>query len=871
MQVQKNRKWQGAVIVIPMLLIALGIGVIPPAAAQQADVSQSIYVDDKGVLRYQKSGQEAAFFGVNYAPPFAHSFRAINRLGKGHKQVIDQDAYHFARLGFDGFRIHIWDTEISDSLGHLVNNEHLDLLDYMLAKFKQRGIKVIITPLTFYDNGYPEPPTETNGFANYISKSDAPEESEHWSVIKRYLKEFISHRNPYTGLTYKEDPNIIATEIVNEPAHDGSQDSVTSYVNMLADHLRSNGWQKPIFYNISQNPSMAEGVMNADIDGTSFQWYPGGLVGGETIQKNYLPYIDEYPISFGDEPAFQQKAQMVYEFSAADFMGSYALPAMARSFREAGFQWATQFAYDPMVMAPYNTDYRTHYLNMAYTPAKAVSMKIASTAFHQLPRGKSYGRYPDNNSFGDFEVSYTKNLSILNADTAFFYTNDTEASPQNSLALKHIAGVGSSPVVSYHGTGVYFLDKVDDGIWRLEVMPDAIHVKDPFATVALDKRLTWIEWKKHTMKIDLPGLGQEFSVNGVNAGNKTNVQASGGSFLVSPGTYLLTESGQNADVIPKDKKMGTYRLNEFVAPKATKDKPIVRHKPPKTVTTGSAAIISAKVAGLHPHDSVRLVVQSGWQPQEIPMQEVEPYKFEGSISGEAIGTGFLTYWIVVERGGKTITFPGGFEGHAGDWDYYHNQQWQVKIVDKNAPIELFNAANDLSNISYAFQFWNSAGNLNTMSTGSPGEMAVELTTKERPADLQALGWKTYVGDNLDGRVNNINLSDKLVVKAMGQGGVPVKAIVVEKSGSSFSAVFNTNEDFREYELPFSSFQPDSMMLLPRPYPIFLPLWFQSQRNTKLNPAEIEEIQFVVPDEAIKNSDMEQGFAIESAWIQQESN
>ncbi|MDZ7680512.1 MAG: cellulase family glycosylhydrolase [Fodinibius sp.] len=415
-------------------------------------VAQQIYVDDEGVLKHSDSDQEAAFFGVNYSPPFAHSFRAINRLGNDHKQVIDQDAYHFARLGFDGFRIHVWDTEISDSLGHVVNNNHLDLLDYMLAKFKQRGIKVILTPLTFYDNGYPEEPTETNGFANYITKGDAPEESEHWPVIRRYLNEFINHKNPYTGLTYKEDPNILALEIVNEPAHGGDQDSLTSYVNMLADHLRDNSWEKPIFYNISQNPPMAEGVMNADIDGTTFQWYPGGLVGGETITKNYLPDISEYSIPFADKQAFNTKAQMVYEFSAADVMGSYALPAMARSFRAAGFQWATQFAYDPMAMGAYNTDYRTHYLNMAYTPAKAISMKIASAAFHHLPRGKSYGPYPGNNTFGDFEVSHRRDLSILNADTAFFYSNDTEADPKDAQVAKACRrrGVVAGSVVRGH-------------------------------------------------------------------------------------------------------------------------------------------------------------------------------------------------------------------------------------------------------------------------------------------------------------------------------------------------------------------------------------------------------------------------------------
>ncbi len=72
---------------------------------------------------------------------------------------------------------------------------------------------------------------------------------------------------------------------------------------------------------------------------------------------------------------------MVYEFDAGDVMQPIMYPAMARSYRTAGFQWATQFAYDPMATAYANTEYQTHYLNLAYTPSKAISLLIASKHF----------------------------------------------------------------------------------------------------------------------------------------------------------------------------------------------------------------------------------------------------------------------------------------------------------------------------------------------------------------------------------------------------------------------------------------------------------------------------------------------------------
>lgn len=847
-------------------------GVMQFVEAQQQSL---VEVDEEGVMRFVDSGEEATFFGVNYSPPFAHSFRAINQLGGSHKKIIDQDVYHFARLGFDGFRLHVWDTEISDSLGHLVENEHLDLLDYKLAKLKQRGIKVVLTPITYYDNGYPEQPTETNGFANYISKEEAPKNPDFWPVIKRYLTEFINHKNPYTGLTYKEDPNIIAIEIDNEPTHSGSQDSVTSYINMLADHLRDNGLKKPIFYNIAQNPSMAKGVMNADIDGTTFQWYPGGLVGGEEITKNYLPYIDEYPIPFADKENFRTKAQMVYEFDSADFLKPYTYPAMARSFREAGFQWATQFAYDPMAMGHVNTDYRTHYLNMAYTPSKAVSMKIASAAFHQLERDKSYGRYPQNNTFGDFEVSHKKGLSQFNADTAFFYSNDTETAPKDAQVLKHVAGVGSSPLVSYEGTGAYFLDKISDGIWRLEVMPDAIQIRDPFDVVAFDKRLTWIEWKSHNMIIDLPDLGNSFQVKGINEGNDQQIQAKDGSFTISPGAYLVYRDKQATNLPANDYQMGNIRINEFVAPPETNSELVVGHESPSGVRADKPITIKAKAGSLKDTDKVSLVMQSGWQTKDISMKKTSAYTFEASIPADELYPGTINYWIAVDREDKTLTFPGGHEGHPGDWDYYHDEQYKMGVYETDAAIDLFTAADDgYDNINAAFTIWNSDNGFDLISTNTAGSRAIQAYAGEDlTKENETLGWNLILGNKLEYMGQSVDQSDLFALKAKaGSKSGNIKAIIVLQDGTSYSSVIESSNGFETHKVPFTSFKPDSMMLLPRPYPTFLPLLFKANADGKLNLSKIEEIQFVfVPTDGSSVVKVNSSFAVESVWIEQSKN
>ena len=78
---------------------------------------KEVYVDKNGVMRWGDSKEEVQGFGVNYTAMFAHAYRTAKRMNISLEQAIDNDIYHFARLGFDAYRVHVWDTEISDTVG----------------------------------------------------------------------------------------------------------------------------------------------------------------------------------------------------------------------------------------------------------------------------------------------------------------------------------------------------------------------------------------------------------------------------------------------------------------------------------------------------------------------------------------------------------------------------------------------------------------------------------------------------------------------------------------------------------------------------------------------------------------------------------
>ena len=506
-----------------------------------------IYIDGNGVMRWSDTHEEASFFGVNYTLPFAHAYRALGYLGVDRKAAIDKDVYHLSRLGLNAYRIHLWDVELTDGQGNLLENEHIDLMDYLIAKLKERNIHIVITAQTNFGNGYPERNIQTGGFSYKYDKCDMHSNPEAIAAQETYLRDLVKHTNPYTGLAYKDDPSIVGFEINNEPCHSGTKEEVKAYINRMLKSMSKAGNRKPVFYNVSHNGYVAEAYYETTVQGTTYQWYPIGLVSGQTQQGNFLPYVDRYDIPFaGKVKEFNKKARMIYEFDPADIMYSYMYPAMVRTFRTAGFQWITQFAYDPIDLAFANTEYQTHFLNLAYTPNKAISMKIAAEAARSLKRGESYGSYPQDTIFGNgFRVSYAEDLSELNNGEKFYYSNQTNTPPKDASKLVSIAGCGSSPIVDYEGTGAYFIDCLESGVWRLEVMPDAVVVNDPFAKPSLKKEVVSIIYGTWDMALRIPDLGKAFTLTALDKKNdrKEETVTNGVICDLRPGVYLLKRNG----------------------------------------------------------------------------------------------------------------------------------------------------------------------------------------------------------------------------------------------------------------------------------------------------------------------------------------
>ncbi len=797
-----------------------------------------------------------AYYGTNYTVPFAHAYRALDSLGVDRRDAIDRDVYHMARLGLNAFRLHLWDVELSDAEGRLLDNEHLALLDKLIASLRQRNIAIILTAQTNFGNGYPERNIDPNGAYSYrFEKCRVHDNPDAQNAQERYLRALVAHVNSETGLTYADDPAILAVEINNEPCHSGSHTEITAYVDRMASALRSAGWKKDIIYNVSHNLWRTSAFYRADIDGTTYQWYPTGLVKGSMRRGNFLPALDSYDIPFDTVPGFAAQPKLIYEYDPADVLDTYLYPAAARTFRKAGFDWVTQFAYDPVDMARFNSEYQTHFLNLAYTPGKAIGMAIAAEVMRKTPVGKDYGKYPADTVFGDFTVSARRNLAMLNDGKAYYHTNTTADAPRDLRKLSRIAGVGSSPVVTTDGTGAYFIDRLDRNTWRLEVMPDVVLTSDPFTRPSLSREVAQIIDAPVSMTLSLPGLAEGFCYEGA----RGQGSAAGMSISVFPGVYLIGNKASDFAAWPAERVYDStrgLRIAEYTMPPVSRDfGTVLTHTAPARVPAGSEFTLEATVVSSAPVDSVVLIPATAdfWRNDNrtYPMTKTGKYTYSTTIDplGKKDGIQRFDYSIVVYGSGRATTFPAGEAGSPLDWDFGAGRSralantYNTLAASSDAPIVLLDGRFGLDNAEFSAipETWRGTGIRHTTDEGPWSDGAICLYRHDDADAVETLSVSKYVGDIMASWPDTEATSLHLRLGAT-EALDSINVGLVTRDGFTYSAPVAINHDATAVlELDTLALTPT--LLNPAPYPSFLGRRFTPDPTsaTPFRTADIESI------------------------------
>jgi hypothetical protein len=819
-----------------------------------------VYLDGKGVIRWSDTKKEIALYGANYCLPSACDYRAADYISADRKKMIDQDMAHFARMGFDALRLCLWgDFENSDAKGNLILNDHLNLLDYLIAKAKERGIYMLLSPIVTYSSQWPDVQYDTQSIRGSISATFKKDElGTNPEAIKaqcNYISQLLNHVNPYTRLALKDDQQIIFIEMINEPTHHSSDvNGSVKYINALVDAVRKVNCNKLVFHNVSQDFKINTAMGKSKIQGATFAWYPSGLTSQHELQGNFLPVVDEYSKEMLS-PDLAKLGRIVYEFDSPDLINGYMYPAMARSFRRMGAQWASMFSYDMLATAPYNLGWQTHYFNMVYTPQKAVGAMISSEIMKNIPMFKDYGNYPTNTKFGNFEVNYGGDLAVMNTSDKFYYANSTQITPKDLTTLNKIAGFGSSKVINYEGRGIYFLDKLSSRTWRLEVYPDALAIRDPFEMQSPDKIVTRSISRSWPMEVWLPGLEENFKVLPVNQGNEYQTTANKNSFNIRPGVYILTSESQfSLATLPK--KIGQIRMNEF---ESLPDQQLPTQVLSGSVTNFSAEkpiVITANVYSSTMPETVILYLRPANQRRFLPfsMKRKFGYTYETTVPerNTVLNSSTFSWCIVVKDKGGVINYPSESKITPADWNFSNCKTWEGRVLPINAPIKLYDPVTDLSKTVFTrVGDGIRTGIFKIVTSEKSAEDALHL---ELPSaydnELEDYTFSIVVGSKIAPFKSQISKAKSLVISARGKNNRQEALItLVEDNGTSWSSKIFLSGEWEEIRIPIKNLVLSHGVMLPLSYPGRWKYWYETAegRNiggpVKVELDKVERLQF----------------------------
>jgi len=408
------------------------------------------------------------------------------------------------------------------------------------------------------------------------------------------------------------------------------------------------------------------------------------------------------------------------------------------------------------------------------------------------------------------------------------------------------------------------MDKLSKGVWRLEVMPDAIWVDNPFGHNSPEKIVGVVNWASWKMKINLNDLGSNFTIEAINDENNYSTAVNETSFSIMPGTYILSKKGIAKNWSSND-DWENNKLNDFFAPKSNVTKTYLKHIPIKEISENTALEITAQIVAPKNPEKVELWLYNGFK-REIFAMKKNGYNYSVKIPAEIITIGYLKYQIIVKEENKSITFPANLEGEPKDWYFYDRSTYEIRVVPASNPIYLFNAKKDSDLL---VKEWRNTFKLVPTINENEAEYQVNIeklfvqdNENLNAKPIYDYSFKHFILDKIEGRKTDLTSKENLIFYGHALNNKPCKLQIafVMNDGSSFGKVIEIGTELKEYKLSLKELKPVKTVTLPRPYPSFLSYYLEHTIHSEFKIQNSESIQFSIGP-GIPNNQLEDSHGI----------
>ena len=168
-----------------------------------------VILSGRGTLAFEKTPEkDARFKGFSeYSLPYFLKLEKSRRAReiKRYAESFKTTGYNFARISFEILREHMSDAE---------REELYDTADMLVSELKRNGVYIHLT-LAWYRIGLKEYSFFLRDDVKLRAVFGDPNVRAHW---KKSVEFILEHRNPYTGMKWKDDPVFACVEYYNELA-----------------------------------------------------------------------------------------------------------------------------------------------------------------------------------------------------------------------------------------------------------------------------------------------------------------------------------------------------------------------------------------------------------------------------------------------------------------------------------------------------------------------------------------------------------------------------------------------------------------------------------------------------------------------------
>jgi hypothetical protein len=241
----------------------------------------------------------------------------------------------------------------------------------------------------------------------------------------------------------------------------------------------------------------------------------------------------------------------------------------------------------------------------------------------------------------------------------------------------------------------------------------------------------------------------------------------------------------------------------------------------------------------------------------IIMEPTGAFGYRAEVPELMIREGLLEYAVTVHEGPEAMTHPGGDSGHPHRWDFTGTTSWQVPVVPSDAAIALFDARRDLAHVLYPHPSGYVEFRTDVVAGSEPGTLALSAVVEDLAPVPHHFALRTFLPPERRTRLDDVPAASVLRIRARAarRESDRMQVALVERDGTAWGTALTLSHEWREYAVPLSALVRTPLALLPRPYPLFLPYFFEGAGGaTRPDIAHLDGLQLSVGADLFADGD-----------------